>query len=162
VAPHITITITGRNVGDVAPVVRFTLSFNFFRDNECAATFADLQYEEQTMVAGLLPGLHLAAPVFRRLRGGDVPGDRQVRRALVELQHLPGRLSGRRPAGRIAGTEVRRQRGSVDLRAVAPASTPCLTQAREQLNFRLVDIIYVVFREGVRPHSWRLLEHYSW
>lgn len=59
VAPHISITITGRNVADVAPVVRFalerelTFSFNFFRDNECSSTFADLQYEEQAMVAGM-------------------------------------------------------------------------------------------------------------
>ncbi len=59
VSPHISITITGRNVAAVAPVVRFalerelTFSFNFFRDNECASTFADLQYEEQAMVAGI-------------------------------------------------------------------------------------------------------------
>lgn len=59
VLPHLSITITNRNVGDVAPVVRFalerglTFSFNFFRDNDCAASFADLQYEEQAMVAGL-------------------------------------------------------------------------------------------------------------
>ncbi|HEX5117880.1 MAG TPA: radical SAM protein [Pseudonocardiaceae bacterium] len=59
VSPHISITITGRNVDAVAEVVRFalerelTFSFNFFRDNDCAATFTDLQYEEQAMVAGL-------------------------------------------------------------------------------------------------------------
>jgi uncharacterized protein len=59
VAPHISITITGRNVAAVAPVVRFalerelTFSFNFFRDNECSSSFADLQYEEQAMVAGI-------------------------------------------------------------------------------------------------------------
>jgi uncharacterized protein len=59
VSPHISVTVTGRNVGDIAPVVRFalerdlTFSFNFFRDNECAATFADLQYEEGEMIAGI-------------------------------------------------------------------------------------------------------------
>jgi uncharacterized protein len=59
VAPHISITITGRNVAAIADVVRFalerdlTFSFNFFRDNECASTFADLQYEERAMVDGL-------------------------------------------------------------------------------------------------------------
>ncbi len=59
IAPHISITITRRNVGDVAPVVRFalarnlTFSFNFFRDNACAAGVADLQYEESEMIAGL-------------------------------------------------------------------------------------------------------------
>lgn len=57
--PHISITITSRNVAAVAPVVRFalerelTFSFNFFRDNDCAASFADLQYEEHAMVGGL-------------------------------------------------------------------------------------------------------------
>lgn len=30
-----------------------TFSFNLFRDNDCAASFADLQYEEQAMVRGL-------------------------------------------------------------------------------------------------------------
>jgi uncharacterized protein len=58
-APHISITITSRNVTAVAEVVRFalerglTFSFNFFRDNDCAASFADLQYEEHAMVSGL-------------------------------------------------------------------------------------------------------------
>jgi uncharacterized protein len=59
VAPHISITITSRNVDAIAPVVRFalqrdlTFSFNFFRDNACAAGFADLQYEEAAMIQGL-------------------------------------------------------------------------------------------------------------
>lgn len=59
VDPHISITVTGRNVDAVAQVVRFvlerdlTFSFNFFRDNECAATFTDLQYSEQEMVRGI-------------------------------------------------------------------------------------------------------------
>lgn len=58
-APHISITITNRNVAAVAPVVRFalerdlTFSFNFFRDNDCAASFADLQYNEHAMISGL-------------------------------------------------------------------------------------------------------------
>ena len=59
VAPHLSITITGRNVADVAPVVRFalerdlTFSFNFFRDNACSTAVADLRYEEAGMIAGL-------------------------------------------------------------------------------------------------------------
>ena len=58
-SPHLSITITGRNVADVAPVVRFalqrelTFSFNFFRDNTCSAGVADLQFEEQAMIDGL-------------------------------------------------------------------------------------------------------------
>ena len=59
VGPHLSITITARNVADIAPVVRFalerelTFSFNFFRDNACAAGAGDLQYEEQAMIDGL-------------------------------------------------------------------------------------------------------------
>jgi uncharacterized protein len=57
--PHLSITITSRNVAAVAEVVRFaverglTFSFNFFRDNACSAQFADLQYEEAAMIDGL-------------------------------------------------------------------------------------------------------------
>lgn len=57
--PHISVTITSRNVDAVAEVVRFaldrdlTFSFNFFRDNDCAASFADLQYSERAMLDGL-------------------------------------------------------------------------------------------------------------
>ena len=59
-APHLSVTITSRNAGGVADVVRFalerglTFSFNFFRDNDCAASFPDLRYEEQAMIAALL------------------------------------------------------------------------------------------------------------
>jgi uncharacterized protein len=57
---HISITITGRNAGGVADVVRFalerdlTFTLNFFRDNDCAASFPDLRYEEQAMISGVL------------------------------------------------------------------------------------------------------------
>lgn len=59
-APHLSITITSRNAGGVADVVRFalerglTFSLNFFRDNECAVSFPDLRYEEQVMIEALL------------------------------------------------------------------------------------------------------------
>ena len=58
--PHLSVTITSRNARGVADVVRFalerdlTFSLNFFRDNECAAPFSDLRYEEQAMISGLL------------------------------------------------------------------------------------------------------------
>ncbi len=58
--PHLSITITNRNAGGLAEVVRFalerelTFSLNFFRDNDCAASFPDLRYQEQTMTAALL------------------------------------------------------------------------------------------------------------
>ncbi len=59
-APHLSITITGRNTSGVAEVVRFaldrglTFSLNFFRDNDCATGFLDLRYEEQAMITALL------------------------------------------------------------------------------------------------------------
>jgi uncharacterized protein len=58
--PHLSITITARNAAGVADVVRFalerelTFSLNFFRDNDCAAGFAGLRYEEQEMISALL------------------------------------------------------------------------------------------------------------
>ena len=55
--PHLSITITNRNVGGVADVVRFalerdlTFSLNLFRENDCAAGLPDLQYEESAMIS---------------------------------------------------------------------------------------------------------------
>jgi uncharacterized protein len=60
IAPHLSITITGRNAEGVAEVVRFaldrglTFSLNLFRDNDCAASYPDLRYEEQAMIDGML------------------------------------------------------------------------------------------------------------
>jgi uncharacterized protein len=57
--PHLSITVTNRNAGGLAEVVRFalerdlTFSINFFRDNDCAASFPDLRYEEDTMISAL-------------------------------------------------------------------------------------------------------------
>ena len=58
-SPHLSITITGRNVSGLADVTRFalerdlTFSLNLFRDNECAADFGDLRFQEQAMIEGL-------------------------------------------------------------------------------------------------------------
>jgi uncharacterized protein len=58
--PHLSITVTNRNLHGVADVVRFalerdlTFSLNLFRDNDCAASFPDLRYAEQDMVSALL------------------------------------------------------------------------------------------------------------
>jgi uncharacterized protein len=58
-SPHISITITNRNVAGIADAVRFalarklTFSLNFFRDNECADSFSDLRYEEEGMIRAL-------------------------------------------------------------------------------------------------------------
>jgi uncharacterized protein len=57
--PHISITITNRNLEGLADAVRFalerdlTFSLNLFRENDCAAGFADLRYEEQAMIDAL-------------------------------------------------------------------------------------------------------------
>lgn len=64
-APHLSITITARNASGLADVVRFALerevsfSFNLFRDNDCASSFADLQFEEQEMISALLAGFQV-------------------------------------------------------------------------------------------------------
>ena len=58
--PHLSITITNRNAAGLADTIRFaldrdlTFSLNFFRDNDCSATFSDLQYEEQGLIGSLL------------------------------------------------------------------------------------------------------------
>lgn len=58
--PHLSITITNRNISGIPDVVRFalerglTFSLNLFRDNECAASFSDLRYEEEAMISTLL------------------------------------------------------------------------------------------------------------
>ncbi len=58
--PHLSITITNRNIVGIPDVVRFalerdlTFSLNLFRDNDCAAGFADLRYEEDAMISTLL------------------------------------------------------------------------------------------------------------
>jgi uncharacterized protein len=58
--PHLSITISNRNLEGVAEVVRFalerdlTFSLNFYRENECSAGFADLRYGEQQMIDAIL------------------------------------------------------------------------------------------------------------
>jgi uncharacterized protein len=58
-APHLSVTVTGRNTGGLPDVVRFalerdlTFSINLFRDNECAATVPDLRYEEEEIIGSL-------------------------------------------------------------------------------------------------------------
>jgi uncharacterized protein len=58
-APHLSVTVTARNADGLADVVRFalerdlTFSINLFRDNECAATIPDLQYEEKEIIESM-------------------------------------------------------------------------------------------------------------
>ncbi len=71
-APHISVTITSRNASGVADVVRFalerglTFSLNFFRDNDCAASFPDLRYEEQVMISALLDAFGVIEEILPR------------------------------------------------------------------------------------------------
>lgn len=70
--PHLSVTVTNRNSAGLADVVRFaldrdlTFSLNFFRDNDCSAQFADLQYEEHTMIASLLEAFGVIEEVLPR------------------------------------------------------------------------------------------------
>ena len=66
----------------IADVVRFalerdlTFSLNFFRDNECAAGFADLRYDEHAMIAGMLAAFGVIEerlPRVERARLGTRP-----------------------------------------------------------------------------------------
>jgi uncharacterized protein len=58
-APHLSVTVTGRNADGLPDVVRFalerdlTFSINLFRDNECVPTGSDLQYEEGEIIRSL-------------------------------------------------------------------------------------------------------------
>lgn len=58
--PHLSITITNRNAAGLAETVRFalerglTFSFNLFRDNDCAAAFPDLRYEEKVITEAMI------------------------------------------------------------------------------------------------------------
>lgn len=71
-APHLSITVTNRNYAGLADVVRFglerdlTFSLNFFRDNDCAARFSDLQYEERAMIAALLEAFAVVEELLPR------------------------------------------------------------------------------------------------
>lgn len=59
VEPFISITISDRNVAGLPDVVAYVLerdlpfNLNFFRDNDCATPFADLQLQEERLIAAL-------------------------------------------------------------------------------------------------------------
>jgi uncharacterized protein len=59
-APHLSITITARNIEGLSGAVRFalerdlTFSLNLYRDNDCASAFTDLRYEEHSLISGML------------------------------------------------------------------------------------------------------------
>jgi uncharacterized protein len=90
--PHLSITITDRNAGAVADVVRFaldrdlTFSLNFFRDNDCATGFPDLRYQDATMISGLLEAF---AVIEERLPPWSVLGSILDRGQLLRPRRHP-------------------------------------------------------------------------
>lgn len=91
-APHLSITITNRNAEGVADVVRFaldrdlTFSLNFFRDNDCAASFADLQYTDKAIIGATLKAFDVIA---ERLPRWSVLGAVLDRGQLLERRQRP-------------------------------------------------------------------------
>ena len=104
-APHLSITITGRNSAGVADAVRFalardlTFSLNFFRDTDLAAGVPELRYEEQAMISGLLNAFAVIEGFLPRVeRAGLGSGSGAVAAAAAAvLRRRPG-LPGHRPA----------------------------------------------------------------
>ena len=90
--PHLSITITARNAPGVADAVRFaldrdlTFSLNFFRDNECAASFADLRYTDEQVISGLLAAF---AVIGERVPRWSVLGSVLDRGQLLEPRQRP-------------------------------------------------------------------------
>ena len=84
-APHLSITVTGRNVDGIAAVVRFalerdlTFSFNFFRDNACSAGVAGLRFEEQAMIDGVRAACEADAATY------GLPGNEEFIQFLFTL-----------------------------------------------------------------------------
>lgn len=58
--PEITITVSGRNVGQLPELLTWALardlpfSLNFYRENGCSACYEDLQLEEERFIEGML------------------------------------------------------------------------------------------------------------
>jgi hypothetical protein len=93
-APHLSITITGRNVEGVAAVVRFALDRDLtFTAGSRSATWSWAHVDPVRAVR--LPRLHVAALVLGRLCGGDLGRHRALRRPLAQLPHLQDDLPRR-------------------------------------------------------------------
>jgi uncharacterized protein len=63
--PTITITVTSRNAGGLAKTVEYLLgrnlpfSINFYRENECSASFTDLKYQEADLIKNIKEAFHI-------------------------------------------------------------------------------------------------------
>jgi uncharacterized protein len=154
-APHLSITITDRNAGGLADVVRFaldrdlTFSLNFFRDNDCATGFPDLRYADGTMISGLLEAF---AVIEERLPRWSVLGSVLDRGQLL------------RPRGRVCGVGqdyvVIDQRGRVAKCHMTIGETLGDVVSDDPLRLvrsdrRSVRNLLVEEKEGCRDCTWR-------
>jgi uncharacterized protein len=153
--PHLSITITNRNASGLAEAVQFaldrdlTFSLNFFRDNDCAASFPDLRYEEQTMISALLDAFGV---IEKDLPRWSVLGSLLDRGQLLEpRQHSCGVgndyvvIDHR---GRVAKCHMEIERTLGDV----VNSDPLLLVRQDTSTVRNLP---VVEKEGCRDCSWR-------
>jgi uncharacterized protein len=107
IQPSVTITISNRNLAGLPQVVEYALqrglpfTLNFFRDNDCSASFDDLVYHETRLLEALraafevvethLPAHSLLGSLSDRARL-DVPHDRPcgVGESYIVVNHLGG------------------------------------------------------------------------
>lgn len=154
-APHLSITVTNRNYAGLAGVVRFalerglTFSLNFFRDNDCAARFTDLQYEERAMIAALLEAFAVVEELLPRW---SVLGSILDRGQLLEPRQRSCGVGQDYVVidqrGRIAKCHMEIERTIGDVVADDP-----LRVVRH--DTRLVQNLPVEAKEGCRDCTWR-------
>ena len=154
-APHLSITVTNRNYAGLADVVRFglerglTFSLNFFRDNDCAARFSDLQYEERAMIAALLEAFAVVEELLPRW---SVLGSILDRGQLLEPRQRSCGVGQDYVVidqrGRIAKCHMEIERTVGDVLADDP-----LEAVRHDV--RLVQNLPVEQKEGCRDCTWR-------
>lgn len=144
VIPTISITLTSRNLHGLADTVRYVLdrelpfTLNFYRDNECAGSFADLQYEEQAIIDAMLeafavieenlPRYSLLGAILDRARL-DVAHDRpcgvgesymvidqngQVAKCQMEIEQTLTDIHAQDPLGVIRADSIMLQNPTVD------------------------------------------------
>lgn len=155
VAPHLSITITNRNADGLADVVRFaldrdlTFSLNFFRDNECAASFADLQYTEQAIIDAMLKAFDV---IGERLPRWSVLGAVLDRGQMLERRQRPCGVGQDYVVidqrGRVAKCHMEIERTLGDVMRDDP-----LGLVRRDLT--LVQNLPVDQKEGCRDCTWR-------
>lgn len=154
-APHLSITVTNRNHAGLADVVRFalekdlTFSLNFFRDNDCAARFTDLRYEEQALISALLKAFAVIEELLPRW---SVLGSILDRGQLLEPRQRSCGVGQDYVVidqrGRIAKCHMEIERTIGDVFGDDP-----LGAVRRDLN--LVQNLPVDQKEGCRDCTWR-------